>query len=98
MKPNDQNVAVKDDKPEDKKIELEFVTTAGDLRDTFPANQPLKAVKLQVMRRLGLDPSQADQFAVLRDGVELDESKKLAELGLTDGTLLFIERREVIKV
>ncbi|RXG87362.1 hypothetical protein [Bradyrhizobium zhanjiangense] len=85
-------------KPEDKKVELEFVTTAGDVKDSFPPNEPLKTVKLQVMRRLGLDPSQADQFAVLRDGAELDDNKKLAELGLTDGTELFIERREVVKV
>jgi hypothetical protein len=98
MSTDDKARPEKPDKPEDKKIELEFVTTAGDLKDSFPANQPLKTVKLQVMRRLGLDPSQADQFAVLRDGVELDENKKLSELGLTDGTVLFIERREVIKV
>ncbi|MBI4090737.1 MAG: hypothetical protein HY422_01820 [Candidatus Komeilibacteria bacterium] len=83
---------------DDNKIELEFVTTGGDLTDTFPENQPLHALKRQVMQRLGLDPSQADQFTVLRDGVELDESKKLSELGLTAGTVLFIERREVVKV
>jgi hypothetical protein len=94
----DQDIKEKLDKDGDKKIELEFVTTGGDLRDSFPANQPLQAVKRQVMQRLGLDPSQADQFAVLRDGVELDESKKLSELGLKDGTVLFIERREVVKV
>jgi hypothetical protein len=94
----DKDKKDKPDKDNDQTIELEFVTTGGDLRDKFPANQPLHAVKRQVMQRLGLDPSQADQFAVLRDGVELDESKKLSELGLTDGTVLFIERREVVKV
>ncbi len=80
------------------KIKLVFATTAGDLEDEFSPNQPLHAVKREVMARLKLDPSQADQFVVTRDGNALDESKTIGELHLTDCVVLTIERKEVVKI
>ena len=80
------------------KVHLIFSTTAGDLEDDFPANQPLHALKREVMGRLHLDPSQADQFMVTVEGNPLDESKTLAELGLQEGAILLIERREAVKI
>ena len=80
------------------KLHLIFTTNAGDLEDDFPANQPLHAVKRQVMAKLKLDPSKADEFLVTLNGNPLDESKKLGELGLSDGAMLVIERKEVIKI
>jgi hypothetical protein len=80
------------------KLRLTFSTTAGDLEDTFPANQPLNATKRSVMGRLKLDPAKANEFVVTLGGNILDESKSLGDLGLTDGSVLIIERREVTKV
>ncbi|MHC4398741.1 MAG: hypothetical protein ACYTG0_03585 [Planctomycetota bacterium] len=82
----------------DNKITLIFATTAGDLEDEFAANRPLHAVKRTVMARLKLDPSQADQFVVTLDGTPLEEDKTLRELGLTDGTILTLERCNVVKI
>ena len=80
------------------KIRLTFSTTAGDLEDDFPANQPLHAVKRQVMARLKLDVSQADQFVVTLGGNVLDENQKLGDLNIPEDAVLVIERREVVKI
>ena len=80
------------------RIRIIFSTTAGDLEDEFPVNQPLHALTREVMGRLKLDPSQAEQFVVVLNGNPLDETKTLAELGITAGAVLTIERREVVKI
>lgn len=80
------------------KVHLIFSTTAGDLEDDFPVNQPLHALKREIMGRLRLDPSQADQFVVTLEGNPLDESKTLAELGVPENAVLVIERREAVKI
>jgi len=72
----------------DNRIEVTFSTTAGDLTDTFPTHQPLHALKREVMARLKLDPSQADQFVVTLDGNPLDESKSLGALGVAEKVVL----------
>ena len=82
----------------DNRIHITFSTTAGDLEDDFPVNQPLQSLKREVMARLKLDPSQADQYIVVLNGNPLDESKTLAELRVVAGSVLTIERREVVKV
>jgi hypothetical protein len=79
-------------------IELTFSTTAGDLVSEFPLNQPLHALKREVMGRLKLNPSEADQFVVTLNGNPLDEGKTLAELNLPPKAVLVIERREVVKI
>ena len=83
---------------ENNKIRLIISTTAGDLEDDFPVNQPLMALKKQVMARLKLDPSQADQFVLVLDGQALDESQSPADLGLAPGSVLTLERKEVVKI
>lgn len=82
----------------DHRILVTFSTTAGDLTDEFPVNQPLHALKREVMARLKLDPSQADQFVVTLDGNPLDESKSLGALGVAEKAVLVIERRDVVKI
>jgi len=82
----------------DTKIHLVFATTAGDFEDDFSPHQPLHAVKVTVMAKLKLDPSQAPQFVVTRDGNVLDEGKTLGELGLGDNAILTIERSNVTKI
>lgn len=84
--------------PSENHIQVTFSTTAGDLGENFPVNQPLHALKREVMGRLKLDPSQADQFVVSLNGNVLDESKSLADLGVAAGSILVIERREVVKI
>lgn len=80
------------------KVRVTFSTTAGDLEDEFPANQPLHAIKTSVMARLRLDPNTAGDFVVTHNGQPLDEQKSLGELGIPNGAVLFIERREVVKI
>jgi hypothetical protein len=80
------------------KIHLTFSTTAGDLEDDFPLNQPLHAVKREVMAKLKLDPSQADQFTVTLKGNPLDEGQTLRALAVQEGAVLVIERRDVTKI
>lgn len=80
------------------RIHVTFSTTAGDLEDDFAVNQPLHALKREVMGRLKLDPSQADQFLVTLDGNTLDESKTLAELNVPENAVLVLERREAVKI
>jgi len=82
----------------DNKIHVIFSTTAGDLEEDFPLNQPLHALKREVMGRLKLDPSKADEFVVTLNGNTLDEGKALKELGIPEGSVLIIERREVVKI
>lgn len=77
---------------------MTFSTTAGDLDDEFPANQPLHALKTSVMARLQLDPSTAADFIVTYKGQPLEEQKALGDLAIPDGAVLFIERREVVKI
>jgi len=82
----------------DNRIDLTFSTTAGDLVDTFPLDQPLAALKREVMGRLRLDLSKADEFVVTLDGNPLDETKTLRQLGVAERAVLVIERREVVKI
>ena len=79
-------------------VHVIFSTTAGDLEEDFSLNQPLHALKREVIGRLKLDPSQADQFVVSLNGNILDENKTLGELNVPSGSVLVIERREVVKI
>ena len=80
------------------KIKLIISTTAGDLEAEFPLNQPLHAIKKEAMGKLHLDPSTSADFVFSANGTTLDESKPLADLGLHDGEVLILERKEVVKV
>ena len=83
---------------EDRRIRLVISTNAGDLDEEFSVNQPLAAIKRQAMARLKLDPSQAEEFALVLDGQVLDEASTLNDLGIESGTVLTLERREVVKI
>ncbi len=80
------------------RIRITWSTTAGDLEDEFPANQPLHSLKREVMARLKLDPSQADQFVVTHEGIVLDDGKSLGELNIPAEAILVIERKDVVKI
>lgn len=82
----------------DQRITLTFSTTAGDLEDQFPVNAPLGSVKRQVMARLKLDPSKADDFVVVLDGATLDEAKTIKDLQIPEHSVLVIERKELVKI
>ena len=80
------------------KIRLIISTTAGDLDEEFAVDQPLGAIEKIAMARLKLDPSQAEEFALVLDGQALDEERTLSELGIECDTILTLERREVVKI
>jgi DUF4097 and DUF4098 domain-containing protein YvlB len=79
-------------------VRLIIATTAGDLEESFPVNEHLHTVKHSVMKRLNLDSSKADEFVVAHDGDILDQGETLDQLGLVDGTVLTLERCEVVKI
>jgi len=72
-------------------IDLVIVSSSGDLGDSFPANQKIKALKTSVMGRLEVDPSKAKQYQLVHDGDPLPENKTLAELSIDDGAELVLE-------
>ena len=80
------------------KVDLIFTSNAGDFEDTFETDRLLSSVKAEVMVKLKLDQSKSDEYLVTFDGNPLDESKKLSEFKLSDGTVLVIERTEVTKI
>lgn len=80
------------------KVHVTFSTTAGDLEDDFPSNQPLHAIKREVMGKLHLDPSKADEYVVTLNGNVLDESKGLGDLNVPENAVLILERKEVVKI
>lgn len=80
------------------RVRIIWSTTAGDLEDEFSVNQPLHALKREVMARLKLDPSQAPQFVVTQQGTVLDEGKTLGQLSIPSGAILVIERKDVVKI
>jgi hypothetical protein len=82
----------------EQRVRITWSTTAGDLEEDFPVNQPLHALKRETMARLKLDPSQADQFVVACDGNVADETKSLRDLNITAGAILVIERKDVVKI
>jgi len=83
------------------KIQLEFQVQMPDpdYADGYPESRVLGAVKEKVLRTLLNDIQQnMDQFQVLAAGagpmdppIVLDESKTLAELGLSDGARIIIK-------
>ena len=77
---------------------LSPLSTQRDFEDSFQTDRLLSDVKDEVLTKLKLDQSKADEYIVTFDRNPLDESKKLSEFKLTDGAVLVIERREVTKI
>ena len=73
-------------------MKIIFNTNGGNVEDDFPIDQPLGALKLEVMKSAKLDVEQAEQYQVAADGAFLDESKTLADLGVTEESTLILWR------
>ncbi len=69
-------------------------TSGGEYKGQFNTNMKLKPLKVQVMPKLGLDPSKAADYALIYQGHPLDEEKSLAELQIPDGSTLLLEPRQ----
>lgn len=82
----------------DNTINITFSTNAGDIEDDFPENQPLHSLKKEIMGKAKLDVSQSDEFNLTFNGEILDESQTLKELGIQDGAILVLERKEITKI
>ena len=72
-------------------------SATGNLEADFPADRPLTTIKRDAMSQLKLDPSDADQYAIAKEGGMLDESKSLAELGLPENVMLILWRTGAVK-
>lgn len=80
------------------KLHLTISSANGDWEHDFPPNQPIHAVKTTSMAHLHMNPGQADQFILSLNGQVLDESKTLSELGIPNGSVLILERKDVTKI
>ena len=71
-------------------LTIEASAAEEPLTEEFNVNQPVRAVKISAMGRLGIDPSQADKYRLILDGNPLPEDKTLEEAGVPDGATLIL--------
>lgn len=71
-------------------ITLTIQSTSGEITHQFNSNQPISAVKTVAMAQIQLDPSQAEQYRLVFEGKELDETTTLDGAGVTDGATLLL--------
>ena len=71
-------------------IHLTIESATGTIEKDYNENQPVKAIKISAMGQLHLDPSTEGNFALLLNGVQLDENKTLKEIGVPNGATLRI--------
>ena len=74
-------------------VHLFFETTLGDFDGEFASDQPISAIKREVMAGVRLDPNEADQFVINQNEQPLDDSKTIADLGLQTNDWLTVGRR-----
>ena len=74
------------------KLHLAISGADGDWECDFPPHQPIHAVKTAAMAHLRMDLSQAKQFVLTFNGVALDESKNLVEIGIFSDSCWFWRR------
>ena len=80
------------------KLHIVISGANGDWESDFPSYQSVHAVKTAAMAYLHMDPSQANQFVLTINGVTLDESENLVELGILNGSMLVLEKTEVVNI
>ncbi len=73
-------------------MKLTFNSATGELADDFPAERELAGLKLEVMERMKLDPSEAGQYIVACEGKTLDEAQTLGQLELPEDAMLILWR------
>jgi hypothetical protein len=73
-------------------VKLIFNTSAGNLEGEFATDKPLEVLKSEVMERVHLDTSDAEQYVIAAEGSTLDEHRTLAELALPESTTLILWR------
>jgi hypothetical protein len=71
----------------DKLISITIANVApkvGDVTEKVNVNQPVRQVKVSAMGRLGIQPSQADDYVLTFEGAPLPDENTIAETGVTD--------------
>lgn len=76
---------------ENQKISLTIISESGDVEEEFTVNKQIGALKKEVMGRLNIDPSGADEYRLVYDDNPLDEDQTLDELDIPDEAQLFLE-------
>ena len=56
----------------------------GEVTEKVNVNQSVRQVKVSAMARLGIQPSQADEYVLTFEGTRLPDEKTIAETGVTD--------------
>lgn len=79
--------------PNDPNLDLVVKTTSGTIEDRWNSNQKAKQVYDEVLRRLDLPDGQYI-LKRERDGMVLNLSEKLGDLGLVDGDVLILQAQQ----
>lgn len=76
----------------DNKVSLEVIVNGSPTQVEANINQPLHAIKGKALDQTGNAAGQPPENWEFRDapGAVIDESKKIGELGLTDGSRVFL--------
>lgn len=79
----------------DKKITLEVVVNGSPTPVEANVNQPLRGIKEKALDKSGNSAGQPPENWEFRDapGAVIDESRKIGELGLTEGSRVFLNLR-----
>ncbi len=73
-------------------MKVTFSTPQGAVDGDFAADQPLNALKAEVLAKLRLPAAWLDQYVVAQDDKTLDETKSLNDLGIGAESTLVVWR------
>jgi hypothetical protein len=76
---------------DNQRITLTIISESGDVEDEFTVNKKIGALKKEVMGRLNIDPSGADEYRLVYDDNPLNEDQTLDDLDIPDEAQLFLE-------
>lgn len=74
------------------RISLTIEATAAEepLKEVVNVNQPVHALKVSAMAKLGIDPSQKDSYRLVFQSNPLPEDKTIGEAGVPNGATLIL--------
>ena len=71
-------------------LTIEAAAAEQPLQVEVNPNQPVRALKTSSMAKLGIDPSQADNYRLVFDGNPLSEDQTIGETGVPNGATLIL--------
>ncbi|MFQ5962861.1 MAG: ubiquitin-like domain-containing protein [Candidatus Scalinduaceae bacterium] len=71
-------------------LTIESAATEQPLEVEVNTNQPIRALKVSTMAKLGIDPSQADNYRLIFNGNPLSEDDTIGESNVPNGATLIL--------